>query len=197
MMKLLINMNAKILTSCSLLAIAFGFPAHAAPSLQILNPSSLGSSITITAGQSFSAEIFVSGLTTPLDSFNLAFATLPTGVTLNSFTDEVPSGWVTFSSVAGLEYGAANFNTSGDITPSGELVLANFTTSASTAGGSSLITFTAPGVFQNLNDANGDAMTYSLQSLTLNIQAAPEPSTWMLAGAGIISLLAFTRRFRV
>ena len=189
-------MNPKFLTCYIALYFVFCLSIQAqTASLQIIDLSDSSSTVEITAGQSFTAEILAADLPTPLDSFNLTFSTLPTGLTLTGFTDTIPSGWQAFSSVPNLEYGGVNFSGS-DITPSGELVWANFTSSSTMAPGDDIVTFTPPGLLQNLNDSNGDPIDYTLQSLNVDVSspAVPEPSTWILFGFSAIAL-RILRRF--
>lgn len=190
-------MKSHRLPILAVLFIALGLSAKAqSASLQILNPATLGSTLSFTAGQSFNAEIFVSALPTPLDSFNLTFASLPSGLTLNGFTDTVPSGWLPFSSVAGLQYGGVNFSGS-DITPSGELVLASFTSSSSMPSENVSLTFAPMGSLQNLNDSGGNTIAYTPQALNLVVTASPEPSSWILLGLGAVALRLALRKTKV
>jgi len=183
-------MKKKILLTIALCGAA-AFSLHGETILSIINPGTLGSSITISPGDSFTAEVFVSNLSAPLDGFDLQLNTLPAGMTLTSFTDEVPSGWIPLSNVAQQQYGASNFAGS-DISPSGELVLATFQTTSALGTGTDILSFIAPSAFQELHDASQTNIPYTEEDLTVDV--IPEPSTWALLLGGGVCLFVFARR---
>jgi hypothetical protein len=170
---------------------------HSQTTLSILNGAS--SSLSITAGQSFSLGVYVSNLSASLDGFDLEFGSLPANVTLQSYTDTVPAGWLTFgNSIATLQYGGSNF-AGADIAGGGEILQANFTTTSLLAPGHYTIAFVPEdGVFQELHDASLANIPYTESDFTLNVtssQAIPEPSTWALLFAGL-GVLGFSMRKR-
>ena len=187
-------MKKKILLTLALCS-AVTFSLHGETLLSILNPGTSGSSITISPGATFTAEVFVSNLSTPLDGFDLQLNSLPTGITLMGFSDEIPSGWIPLSNVAQQQYGASNFAGS-DISSSGELVQATFQTTSLLGSGPYTLSFIAPSLNQELHDASLNNILYTEDDLTVNVTptAAPEPSTWALLLGGVVSLFVLARR---
>lgn len=171
--------------------------SRAAVTLSLLNNATGLSSLSITPGQSFSLNGVVAGLTSPaLDSFDFELASLPTGVTLGSFTNTLPSGWIDFENVAEKKYGGANFSGS-SVTGSANLMRANFTTSGSLAPGVYIIDFVSTNpASQILRDSSAAAIPYTDNSFSLTVTAVPEPSTVgvSILLAAVVGLAWYRRR---
>lgn len=161
--------------------------ARSAVILQFVNPSDLSTGpITVQANSTFSLGVYVQGLTSPsLDSFNIGLV-LPSGFTLDSFTDTIPSGWFSFPNVPNQTYGGSNWSGL-DITGNAMLVQLNLTAGSN----SGTVDFINQGAFQNLLDSSSNNISFSQSGIFINVISVPEPGVGVLLLVATISGAAF------
>lgn len=153
--------------------------------LRLLDAGTGLSSLTITPGQSFSLNVQVSGLSSPaLDNFDLQLAVLPMGTTISSFTDTVPTGWISLSDAPTRKYGAGNISGT-DLTGTSTLVQINLTTIGTMATGSYTVSFVAQNsASQDLRGSSNQSIPYIPSSFTLTVVPEPTTGVLMLIGLG-------------
>jgi len=164
--------------------------------LQLVNPNTgaLTESLPATAGTNFTLDIDVQDLTSTqaLAGFDLSLSSLPVGITLNSFTQVLPDFVPNANSPASLFYSADDGDSSEDVAINAmptNILQANFTLANALTPGTYYIDFEAPGLFQDIDDDNGNPITYTDQKVALVVTSAPEPNTTLLFALGMAIIL--------
>lgn len=176
----------------------FSPKARATAILQLVNAVDSSPIIQLHPGDSFTVKILVSSLSAPLDHFDSFFdlSQAPANLTLTGFTSQLPSGWLDLPNAGNFAYGGVNFGGS-YITGGGNLFLASFQLDALTAVGTSTLSFiTTSGSPSEtfLYDNNNNLIPYTLQNLTIQVTAVPEPSTVALGAMALLVAGTAARR---
>lgn len=190
-------MNKLFLTLIAGASLLLTSPLNAQVLLELVNPSTSTSSeiLTSPAETNFTLNIEVQYLTgtQALAGFDLTLASLPTGITLTSFTQVLPNFTPNDNSPTSFLYSAADNSPNQDVTINAtpiSILQANFSTTSALAAGTYHIDFIAPGFFQGLDDDNGNRISYTDEEATLVVENAPEPKTTILLLCGLAIILS-------
>lgn len=180
-------MKIKKILLFACLGFAGTLTARSAVILKLVDADNLGSSTIVKNGSSFSFSLsaYVTGITTPsLNNFDLSIDSLPSHFTLTSFSETVPTGWITLPNKLGQQYGAANF-TGEDLAGSAVLVTFNFAATGATPNTAYMINFIPqPSKFQELRDSSPELISFTQQGASVSV--IPEPSHLALVAFGLI-----------
>lgn len=169
-------------------------PVRADVILSLINPLTNTEFVSVAPGGTFSLIYRVSGLTTPaLDNFDTELDTLPSGVTLTSFTSMLPAGWFFHDQPSLLKFSGAGDS---GLTGNYDLVAANFSVAPDAAPGNFAIEFVpANPISMELRDAAFEDIPYVPESASLTIAPVPEPSAVFFLFGGLAVVLLLRARF--
>ncbi len=168
-----------------------------AATLAVVDAANPGqSTILITPGSTFSVSVIVSGLTSasPVDSFDLQLAALPTGLTLNAITSPLSSsGWFVSSNVGDNSSMGYASSTGYDFYTDSVLLNYSLTADISLAAGVvGELTFSAEAAKNALYDSNG--LVIAMNKIGLQVTAIPEPTCAGLLLIGLTGSLVYRRK---